>query len=115
MTDTIDIFNDVIKILDSIVEMESSIGKSVLSAKQFTEDFKAGNLEKAKADCDALSSSLGGAEKVFKEKTLEPAMDLYQKIKKLMHIHIGEAEKQLSYVEEHMGLKQAKAILEKLK
>ncbi len=114
MTDTIDIFNDVIRILDSIVQMESSIAKTTSNAKKFTEDFKAGNLEKAQADCDALSASLSEAEKVFKEKTLEPAMDLYQKIKQMMHIHIGEAEKQLSFVEDHTGIKKAKAVLEKL-
>ena len=52
MTTSIDIFNDIIKILDSIVLMEDSIGKTAQSGEKFIEDFKAGNLEQAQADSD---------------------------------------------------------------
>lgn len=115
MTDSIDIFNDVIKILDSIVLMEDSIGKTAQSGEKFIQDFKAGNLEQAQADSDALGKSLEGIGKLFKEKTLEPAMDLYQKIKQLLHIHIGNAEKQLLMFEEQASLKSAKHLLETIK
>lgn len=115
MTDSIDIFNDVIKILDSIVVMEDSIGKTVQSGEKFVEDFKSGNLEQAKADCDTLSTNLEEIKKLFKDKTLQPAMDLYQEIKKLLHIHIGNAEKQLLMFEEQSSLKSAKHLLETLK
>ena len=111
MTDTIDIFNDVIKILDSLVLMEESIGKVIQDSKKFTSDFKAGKLEETQADCDALATNLGELEKIFKDKTLEPSMDLYQKIKQLLHIHIGNAEKQLVLFEEQSSLKTAKQLL----
>ena len=115
MTNTIDIFNDIINILDSIVLMEKSIGKTVQAGEKFIDDFKSGNLEKTQGDCDLFTTSLGEIEKTFKEKTVQPAMDLYQEIKKLLHIHIGNAEKQLLMFEDQSSLKPAKQLLEKIK
>jgi len=115
MKDVITIFKDIIGILDSIALMEGSIVKAVQEGKNFVEDFKSGNLEKTQGDCDLLATTLGEMEKTFKNKTVQPAMDLYQEIKKLLHIHIGNAEKQLLMFEDQSSLKPAKELLEKIK
>ncbi len=111
MTDTIDIFNDIIKILDSIVVMEGTIKQAAVDGKKFIEDFKSGNIEQTQAACDALSKSLGALETVFKDHTLGPAMDLYQQIKQLLHIHIGQGEQRLLEFEKSINLGAAKKLL----
>ena len=99
MTDTLDIF------------MEESIGQVVQDRKKFSEDFQAGKIEETQKDYDALATDLEDLEKIFKEKTLEPSMDLYQKIKQLLHLHVAHAEKQMEDLQTGSGLKEMKKLL----
>ena len=102
MTDTLDIF------------MEESIGQVVQDRKKFSEDFQAGKIEETQKDYDALATDLEDLEKIFKEKTLEPSMDLYQKIKQLLHLHVAHAEKQIEDLQTGSGIKEMKTLLKSI-
>ncbi len=112
MTTTLDIFNDIVKILNSLVLMESSIGKAISEGKEFASAFEAGKIDDAKAKMDSFSKDLGDLETLFKDNTLEPAMDLYQKIKKILHLHVAQSEKQLVELKAASGIKVAQDLLE---
>ena len=111
MTTTLDIFNDIVKILNSNVLMEESFGKVTSDSKEFAADFESGKVDEAKAKLDSFSKDLGDLEKLFKDNTLEPAMDLYQKIKQLLHLHIAESEKQIDEMKVVSGVKVAQDLL----
>jgi hypothetical protein len=105
MITTLDIFNDIVKILNSIVLMEESFGKVTSDSKEFATAFESGKVDEAKAKLDSFSKDLGDLEKLFKDNTLEPAMDLYQKIKQLLHLHVAESEKQIDEMKVVSGVK----------
>ena len=112
MTTTLDIFNDIVKLLNSVVLMEGTLGKIASAGKDFTVAFDAGKVDEAKAKLESFSKDLGDLEKLFKDNTLEPAMDLYQKIKQLLHLHIAESEKQIDEMKTLSGIKVAQDLLE---
>ena len=114
MSNSIDIFNDVIEILDSVVGMETSLPDLAKTTEALSQGFKSGKLEDAQTDCDTLMKNLQGVEAVFKTKTLQPAMDLYQKIKQLMSRVVSEGEGQLQLIEEKSGIKEAREFLKKM-
>ena len=114
MSNSISIFNDVVEILDSIVGMETSLSDLAKTTEALSQNFKSGKLEDAQTDCDILMKNLQGVEEVFKTKTLQPAMDLYQKIKQLMSRVVLEGEDQLTLVEERSGIKEAREFLKKM-
>lgn len=112
MTTTLDIFNDIVKILNSLVLMESSLGKVLAEGKNFATAFESGKLDEAKAKVDSLSKDLGDLEVLFKNNTPEQAMDLYQKIKEILHLHVAQSEKQLVELEAASGIKEVQDLLE---
>ena len=114
MKDVIDIFNDIVKLGEALVASEKQIEDGVNFSKEFIDDFKSGNVEKAQADCDKLGVVLEGLGQNFTSTALEPLMDIYQKIKNVMHLHIGNSEKQLLAFEHQSCLKNAKYILQKM-
>ena len=111
MTTTLDIFNDLVKLLNSVVLMEDTFGKVASDGKEFAAAFEAGKVDEAKAKMDSFSKDLGDLEKIFKDNTLEPAMDLYQKIKQLLHLHVAQAEKQIDEMQTVSGIKVAQDLL----
>ena len=92
--------------------MENSIGKALSEGKEFATAFEAGKIDEAKAKMDNFSKDLGDLETLFKDNTLEPAMDLYQKIKKILHLHVTQSEKQLVELKAASGRQEAKDLLE---
>ena len=112
MTTTLGIFNDIVKILNSLVLMESSIGKAISEGKEFAIAFEAGKTDEAKAKMDSFSKDLGELETLFKDNTLEPGMDLYQKIKQILHTHVAQSEKQLVELKAASGMQDAQYLLE---
>ena len=113
--DSIDVFNDVIKILESITLIEKPMAQAFKKSENLAKNFQEGKVEEAKASCKALTIELLELQKIFKEKTLEPSMELYQTIKKLMHVYVGDAEKQILFMEERTGIKKTKDFLQGLK
>jgi len=61
---------------------------------------------------DSFSKDLGDLETLFKDNTLEPAMDLYQKIKQILHLHVAQSEKQLVELKAASGMQDAQDLLE---
>ena len=114
MKDVIDIFNDIVKIGEAVVASEKEVAGAVNASKVFLDDFKSGNVEKAQEDCEKLGESLEGIGLNFKTTALEPLMDIYKKIKNVMHLHIGNSEKQLLAFEQQSCLKNARYILQKM-
>lgn len=112
MTTTLDIFNDIVKLLNSVVLIEGTLGKVGSAGKDFTDAFEAGKIDEAKTKLEGFSKDVGDLEKLFKDNTLEPAMDLYQKIKQLLHLHIAESEKQIDEMKVVSGVKVAQDLLE---
>ena len=111
MTTTLDIFNDIVKILNSLVLMESSLGKALSEGKEFAAAFESDKIDEAKSKMDSFSKDLGDLETLFKDNTLEPAMDLYQKIKQLLHLHVAQTEKQLVELKAASGVNEAQDLL----
>ncbi len=114
MTATLDIFNDIVKILNSLVLMETSLSKAVSDSKEFITFFKDGKLEEAKAKMDSFSKDLGEFEKLFKDNTLEPAMDLYKQIKQLLHLHVANVENQVGELKKASSLSLMQNLLKEL-
>lgn len=114
MKDVIDIFNDIVKLGEAVMASEKELKMAVNASKMFLDDFKSGNVEKAQEDCEKLGESLEGLGVNFKTTALEPLMDIYQKIKNVMHMHIGSAEQQLQAFEKQACLKNARYILQKM-
>jgi len=108
---TLDIFNDIVKILNSLVLMEGSLGKTISEGKEFAAAFESGSVDEAKSKMDSFSKNLGELETLFKENTLDPAMDLYQKIKQLLHLHVAQTEKQLIELKSASGVNEAQDLL----
>ena len=111
MTTTLDIFNDIVKLLNSVVLMEGALGKVASAGKEFATAFETGKVDEAKAKLENFSKDLGDLEKLFNDNTLEPAMDLYQKIKQLLHLHIAESEKQIDEMKTLSGIKVAQDLV----
>ncbi|MAR66780.1 MAG: hypothetical protein CL833_05960 [Crocinitomicaceae bacterium] len=114
MKDVIDIFNDIVKLGEAVMASEKELADAINASKMFLDDFKSGNVEKAQEDCEKLGASLEGLGLNFETIALEPLMDIYQKIKNVMHLHIDNSEKQLLAFEQQSCLKSARYILEKM-
>ena len=106
-----DIFNDIVKILNSISVMENYLKKSTSDTKEFIKDFKSDNLPAAQSKLDSLNKDFNELERIFKDCTLMPAMDLYQKIKQLLHLHVAHSEKQLIDLKSNFKLNEAQNLL----
>ena len=114
MKDVIEIFNDIVKLGEAIMASENQVKDSKEFIKEFVDDFRSGNVEKAKADCYKLQQCFDEIEENFRNLALEPLIDIYQKMKNIMHLHIGSAEQQLQAFEKQACVKESQYILEKL-
>lgn len=109
----IEIFNDVVTILESIVHMEDDVSEVSKTGKLFIKDFKAGNTQAAQKDCDDLATSLGKLEKVFSAETLPAVMDIYQKLKHGLSQHVLMGEKHMLELESQLQIKPMKALADR--
>lgn len=91
--------------------MEGSLGKALSEGRAFISAFEAGKVDEAKSKMDSFSKDLGELETLFMDNTLEPAMDLYQKLKQLLHLHVAQTEKQLIELKSASGVNEAQALL----
>lgn len=78
---SINLFQDIINILESIMGMEQSVQTAISQGKKFAQDFKAGNVKQAEADADAFLDILDQMGKKFDAQSMDAIMDIYQKIK----------------------------------
>jgi len=78
---SINLFQDIINILESIMGMEQSVQTAISQGKRFAQDFKSGNVKQAEADADAFLDTLDQMGKKFDAQSMDAIMDIYQKIK----------------------------------
>ena len=79
------LFQDIIEILEAVMGMQQSVQTAITTGKKFAEDFKSGNVKQAEADSDAFLDTLDQMGKKFDAQSMDAIMDIYQKIK-----HKGE-------------------------
>ena len=82
---SMNLFQDIINILESIMGMEQSVQTAISQGKKFAHDFKSGNVKEAEADADAFLDTLDQMGKKFDAQSMDAIMDIYQKLK-----HKGE-------------------------
>ena len=82
---SMNLFQDIINILEAIMGMEQSVQTAVSQGKKFAEKFKSGNVKDAEADADAFLDTLDQMGKKFDAQSMDAIMDIYQKLK-----HKGE-------------------------
>ena len=82
---SMNLFQDIINILEAIMGMEQSVLTAISQGKKFAQDFKSGNVKEAEADADAFLDTLDQMGKKFDAQSMDAIMDIYQKLK-----HKGE-------------------------
>ena len=82
---SMNLFQDIINILEAIMGMEQSVQTAISQGKKFVQDFKSGNVKDAEADADAFLDTLDQMGKKFDAQSMDAIMDIYQKLK-----HKGE-------------------------
>ena len=82
---SMNLFQDIINILEAIMGMEQSVQPAISQGKKFAQDFKSGNVKDAEADADAFLDTLDQMGKKFDAQSMDAIMDIYQKLK-----HKGE-------------------------
>ncbi len=78
---SMNLFQDIINILESIMGMEQSVQTAISQGKKFAQDFKSGNVKEAEADADAFLDTLDQMGKKFDAQSMDAIMDIYQKLK----------------------------------
>ena len=78
---SMNLFQDIINILEAIMGMEQSVQTAISQGKKFAQDFKSGNVKDAEADADAFLDTLDQMGKKFDAQSMDAIMDIYQKIK----------------------------------
>ena len=78
---SVNLFQDIINILESIMGMEQSVQTAISQGKKFAQDFKSGNVKDAEADADAFLDTLDQMGKKFDAQSMDAIMDIYQKLK----------------------------------
>ena len=78
---SMNLFQDIINILESIMGMEQSVQTAISQGKKFAQNFKSGNVKEAEADADTFLDTLDQMGKKFDAQSMDAIMDIYQKIK----------------------------------